>query len=225
MSDDGDHTATAGAGDDTRPVEVGIDGITEGDDMTLVTTREQGGQPQSSDTKFMGKKERRSSSLYKVFTFDYLGVASNKVVMERISKNGDKKVNFADYAIKVNRRNKMQKRVLLITDQAIYNMDPVNYKVKRRIPIAELGSLSLSSLPDNFFCMHVPSEYDYLMVSGRKTEIVTVLRMNFQNITSKELPVHFSDGFEYKIGTGSYRQIQFSKVDGGVSTQIFDKKQ
>eukprot|EP00300_Choanocystis_sp_HF-7_P033095 c45388_g1_i1.p1 GENE.c45388_g1_i1~~c45388_g1_i1.p1 ORF type:complete len:233 (-),score=50.53 c45388_g1_i1:76-774(-) len=200
--------------------------LAEGDDMTMVTTRiDQDGENADGTDKFMGRKERRHSSVFKVFMYDYLGLGSNKIVVDRISKNGDSKVQFADYAIKVNRRNKMQKRVLLITDLAIYNMDTVNYKIKRRIDLKLLGSVSMSTLPDNFFALHIPNEYDYLMVSGRKTEIVTVLMLNHENLTSEQLPINFNDSFEYKIGTGSHRKIQFKKVDGGVSTQIFDKKE
>jgi len=62
----------------------------------------------------------------------------------------------------------MQDRIILITETAIYNIDPGSYKCKRRIPLKELGSVSISKLPDNFFTLHVPSEYDYLMVSSKK---------------------------------------------------------
>eukprot|EP00298_Acanthocystis_sp_HF-20_P007658 c17198_g1_i1.p1 GENE.c17198_g1_i1~~c17198_g1_i1.p1 ORF type:complete len:215 (-),score=48.09 c17198_g1_i1:96-740(-) len=205
----------------------GID-VKEGDDMTLTTTRNSKHitkQELSNELgKFVGKKERRASSEQKIFCGDYLGLSTSKVVNERISKSGDKQILFADYAIKVNRKNKMQKRLIIITDNALYNMDPTNYKVKRRIPIVDIGSISMSNLPDNFFAIHVPSEYDYLMVSVRKTEIVTLLMREYENLKKSPLSISFNDGFEYKIANNHYRHIQFSKVEGGVNTQIYDKK-
>lgn len=88
--------------------------------------------------------------------------------------------------IKINKRNKMQDRILLMTgtsyfigrhgvavltflrkEQAVYNIDPSGYKMKRRIPIREVGAVSLSKLPDNFFCLHVPSEYVLDLASSR----------------------------------------------------------
>jgi len=59
----------------------------------------------------------------------------------------------------------------------------------------DLGSISLSKLPDNFFAIHVPSEYDYLLVSNKKTEIVTKLVENYEAVVGKPLPVNFGNRF------------------------------
>lgn len=101
-----------------------------------------------------------------------------------------------------------------VTDLAIYNIDPGSNKVKRRIALKDLGSVSLSKLPDNFFCMHVPTEYDYLMVSSKKTEIVTRLVEAFEKASGQKLPVNFSNSFDYKIDKDVYREILFTSVDG-----------
>eukprot|EP00163_Fabomonas_tropica_P023679 TRINITY_DN4107_c0_g1_i15.p1 TRINITY_DN4107_c0_g1~~TRINITY_DN4107_c0_g1_i15.p1 ORF type:complete len:145 (+),score=36.42 TRINITY_DN4107_c0_g1_i15:180-614(+) len=140
-----------------------------------------------------------------------------------MAKHGDKKVVFSDYVIKVNRRNKMQKRVLLISDQALYNLDPSNFKCKRRIPLTILGSVSMSKLSDNFFSLHMPSEYDYLMVSGKKCEIVTHIMNVYKETAGKALKVTFSNSFDYRIDSDNVREIHFTKVEGGVSTQIYTK--
>jgi hypothetical protein len=110
-----------------------------------------------------------------MFLGDYLSLATNAAILRTMAKHGDKALMFADHVVKVNRRNKMQRRTLLITDQAVYNLDPGSYKVKRRIPLSILGSVSMSSLQDNFFALHVPTEYDYLLVSSKKIEIVTTI--------------------------------------------------
>ena len=49
---------------------------------------------------------------------------------------GDMSVAFSDVIIKINKRNKMQERILLITEAAVYNIDPGSYKVKRRIDLS-----------------------------------------------------------------------------------------
>lgn len=118
----------------------------------------------------------------------------------------------------------MQERILLITDLAIYNVEPSSHKVKRRITLKELGSISLSKLPDNFFCLHVPSEYDYLLVSNKKTEIVTKIVEAYEKHAGTKLAVSFSNSFDYKIDNDVYREILFTNVEGGISTQIFTKK-
>ena len=72
-------------------------------------------------------------------------------------------------------------------DGSVYNIDPTNSKVRRRIALANLSHISTSLLRDNFFLLHVPSEYDYVYVSGRKTEIISVLRLAYQDATGDEL--------------------------------------
>ncbi|KCV71250.1 hypothetical protein H696_02200 [Fonticula alba] len=174
---------------------------------------------------FLGQKERRRSSAVKMFLGDYLSLASNANIIKVLARHRDQKITFSDIVVKINKRNKMQERILLLTEEAIYNIDPTNHKVKRRIALRELGGVRLSCLPDNFFCLHVPSEYDYLMVSNRKTEIVTKLMESYRELTGGDtLPVAFANTFDYRIDTDVYRDITFSEVEGGVSTQIFAKK-
>ena len=69
-------------------------------------------------------------------------------------------------------------------------------KVKRRIQLANISRLSTSLLSDNFFVVHVPLEYDYLFVSGRKTEIISVLRQAFTEATSQELSITMQNMYD-----------------------------
>ncbi len=75
------------------------------------------------------------------------------------------------------------------TDGAIYNIDPTSIKVRRRITLANVGHLSTSLLQDNFFIIHVPSEYDYLFICSRKTEVVSMLTKAYSEATGEELNI------------------------------------
>jgi len=196
-------------------------GINKTDAMTANNKDESDTSPQNL---FMGEKDRRRSSAIKVFLGDYLNLTNNQTIQKLLTKYGDKKVDFADVVIKINKRNKMQDRIILISEAAIYNIDPGSYKCKRRIPLKELGSVSLSKLPDNFFTFHVPSEYDYLMVSSKKTEIVTLLMQNTEKSTGTNLKINFSNKFEYRIDQDTVREIHFNRVEGGISTRIYTKQ-
>lgn len=88
---------------------------------------------------------------------------------------GDNQVLFADKVLKFTATGKMKRRILLITDFAIYIVDPETDSLKRRVALAAVEKMFLSELSDNFFAIIVPTEYDILMASTRKTEIVTVL--------------------------------------------------
>ncbi|EGG14716.1 hypothetical protein DFA_10975 [Cavenderia fasciculata] len=112
------------------------------------------------DAKFMGKKKRRNSSISKVFLGDFLSLSNNVSILKLISRYGDNRILFSDVLIKVNKRNKMQERIIFITDSAIYNVTPSDYKLKRRIAIASCSSISMSTFEDNFIVIHVQGEYD-----------------------------------------------------------------
>ena len=71
----------------------------------------------------------------------------------------------------------------------MYNIDPTSVKIRRRIALANISHVSTSLLSDNFFLVHVPTEYDYLFISGRKTEVVAVLRLAYMDATGEELNV------------------------------------
>lgn len=53
--------------------------------------------------------------------------------------------------------------------------------------MSNISHISTSLLSDNFFVIHVPTEYDYLLVSPRKTEIIGALRQAYSVATKEEL--------------------------------------
>lgn len=177
-----------------------------------------------SQEPFLGVKVRRRSSLNKVFQGDYLELNGNATVLKLLSKHGDKAVLFADAVIKVDRKFRMQKRLILITDVALYILETESFRVKRRISLETLESLRLSELNDNFFAVIIPAEYDYLLASTRKTEVVTVLLEATRKLTGHNISVKFSNSFEYNIDSETVRQVVFKQVDANVSTKFSDKR-
>lgn len=83
----------------------------------------------------------------------------------------------------------MKSRILLITDFAIYIVDPELDSLKRRIALAAVDKLCLSKLNDNFLAVIVPSEYDLLLASARKMEIVIAFNEATMKSSDYELEV------------------------------------
>jgi len=121
---------------------------------------------------------------------DHLCLAGNHSVQKMLNKHGKNTplpeiVKFSDFVIKINRREKEQTRVMLITNKAVYNLMPNNYgKCKRRIAIDELGSITASGISDEFV-LHVPAEYDYRFKSAKKDTICKVLQDLFKKYIQK----------------------------------------
>jgi serine/threonine protein kinase len=66
----------------------------------------------------------------------------------------------------------------MMTDKAVYNLLPSNYKkCKRRIPFSLVGSVTVSGHPSsNEFVVHVPAEYDYRFISLRRRDLLKSMR-------------------------------------------------
>lgn len=154
---------------------------------------------------------------------DYLNVASRPFLMKILQKQGDSKVLFADKVLKFTASGKMKRRNLIITDFAVYIVDPETDGLKRRIALAAVDKMCLSDLNDNFLSIIIPTEYDLLMASTRKTEIVTVLVDATKNASEYELEVDFSNRFEYSASADLVKEVQFEEAEGSVRTRIVKK--
>ncbi|KAE9464784.1 hypothetical protein C3L33_03306, partial [Rhododendron williamsianum] len=144
---------------------------------------------------FMGVKVRRKASRYRDYVGDYIDVPSRPYLTKILDKQGDKKVLFADRVLKFTGSGKMKRPIL-------------------RIALAALEKLCLSELSDNFFAMIIPTEYDILMASTRKTEIVTVLVEALKSTSDYELEVVLSNSFEYHAAADLVKEVQFDEVEG-----------
>ncbi|KAH9625771.1 hypothetical protein KSS87_010736 [Heliosperma pusillum] len=172
---------------------------------------------------FMGVKARRLASMHRDCSGDYLNVDSQPLLLKILNKQGDRQVLFADKVLKFTGTGKMKRRILIITDYALYIVDPESYSLKRRIALAAVEKLYLSKLCDNFLAIVIPTEYDMLMASTRKNEIVTVLVEATKNDSDFELDVIFKNRFDYNPAADLVKEVHFEEVEGGVKTRILRK--
>ncbi|KAK2983641.1 hypothetical protein RJ640_023175 [Escallonia rubra] len=216
--------------DDAQPVRYDADDsaasetLTNDDEGSLKLRPSEGNVTEDQEP-FFGVKVRRKASLHRDYRGDYLddnGTFVNwhfcntklpcSVYFEKY--DGDKIIFFADKVLKFTGSGKIKKRILLITDFAIYIVDPETDALKRRIALAAVDKICLSELSDNFFAIIVPTEYDLLLASTRKSEIVTVLVEATKSTSEYELEVFFSNRFEYQAAADLPKEIQFEEVEG-----------
>eukprot|EP01083_Nonionella_stella_P230725 815315_1 len=107
---------------------------------------------------------------------DYLGLKDNENIRKMLAKNGhvNEEVLMSDSVVKINKRGKEQKRIMLVTNLAMYNVTSMTrisgYVCRRRIKLESIRSISVSQC-SNEFVVHVPEEYDYRFKSHKKIEI------------------------------------------------------
>ncbi|XP_027338684.1 myosin IB heavy chain-like [Abrus precatorius] len=159
----------------------------------------------------------------KVCKRDYIDLPSNPYLMKILNKQGDQVVLFADKVLKFTGTGKMKFRILLITDFAIYIVDPDTDSLKRRVALAAVEKICVSELSDNFLAVIIPTEYDLLIASARKTEIVTAFGEATRRASDYELDVVSSNRFEYNATSDLVKEVEFEEVEGGVKTRILRK--
>eukprot|EP01117_Protostelium_nocturnum_P004082 TRINITY_DN1536_c3_g1_i2.p1 TRINITY_DN1536_c3_g1~~TRINITY_DN1536_c3_g1_i2.p1 ORF type:complete len:1084 (-),score=304.60 TRINITY_DN1536_c3_g1_i2:217-3468(-) len=179
---------------------------------------------------FRGHKERQRNSIGRPYSADYINYDLNYPLQDVIRRSGGQEiVLFADQVSKLNRRNRPERRDFVVTDQAFYIVaratkdNNVIYKLTRRTALADIQSISLSSLQDNYLIMHIPKEYDNLIENDKKTEIAAIIIGAVQNLTGRQLKVDFGDRLTYKIKNGDNRELEFFKNESATSQPILSK--
>eukprot|EP01083_Nonionella_stella_P096606 271637_1 len=126
---------------------------------------------------------------------DTLNLANEEDIKLLFETEGyaNEKVLLSEMITKVNAKGRNQKRILMITQKAIYNLKPKKLtKSQRRITIGNIGMITLSSMTPEFV-IHVPSEYDYHLISKNKIQICEQLQSLFFKTTMTELMVVYSE--------------------------------
>jgi len=77
-----------------------------------------------------------------------------------------------------------------------------------------VDKLYISNLSDNFFAIIVPTEYDCLMASTRKKEIVNVIVKAIKSTSEYEPEVASSNRFEYHAAAEVIKVVEFEDADG-----------
>ena len=156
----------------------------------------------------MNHKERRIGTINRSFVGDYIGYGDNPSLRALVGKK--ERVEFAYTVVKYDRRFRPQKRDLLLTAKTIYiigrekelkgpNKGQVIEVVKRKLDVASIGSVSMSTRQDDFIVLHVPSDYDTPLEMVFKTEFLTLLSEKYEAETKRKLIQNCSNPLMSKI--------------------------
>ncbi|KAL7977979.1 hypothetical protein Chor_004966 [Crotalus horridus] len=181
----------------------------------------------------LNKKERRRNSLNRNFMGDYLGLDNRPELRRFLGRR--ERVDFADTVTKYDRRFKTVKRDLILTPKFLYLIGREKVKqgpekgaikevLKRQLEVERIQSVSLSTLQDDFLIIH-ESQYDTVLESVFKTELLSLLFKRYGERTQKQLPIKFSNQLEFKVkkdgwgpwGAAGSRQIQFQICQGDLA--------
>jgi len=181
----------------------------------------------------LNNKQRRRFTLNRNFVGDYIGYQDNPALRAFVGKK--ERVEFAYTVKKYDRKFKMVKRDLLLSNKAIYiigrekmkkgpNKGQMVEALKRRIELENIAGVSLSTLQDDFVVIHVndiekANEYDSVLQFELKTEFLTLLRDKLKEAGS-DLRITFANSITVagkKEGWGgSKTQVMEFRQGGGL---------
>eukprot|EP01016_Furgasonia_blochmanni_P005651 TRINITY_DN1220_c0_g1_i19.p1 TRINITY_DN1220_c0_g1~~TRINITY_DN1220_c0_g1_i19.p1 ORF type:complete len:516 (+),score=69.59 TRINITY_DN1220_c0_g1_i19:66-1613(+) len=144
-----------------------------------------------------------------ISAYDYLGLRENQQIIKMLRKYGELKDDggdlsvalkvFSDFMYRINHREHKELRVLFITSQALYNLHPKkDYEVVRRIDLKKIHRVSLFETSPSLCAIHVEEEYDYLVQTYRRQNMLIFLKEMFERRGLNQFLVVSSTDFSIK---------------------------
>jgi len=142
---------------------------------------------------------------------DYLALENSNAYQSSLNtikkKSGFNRVIFSAHVRKVNKHNKNADRALLVTDRAIFKLDPgKGYKpMTKGVPLLKLRGMSVSVGSDQFLALHIDGADDIVvcmdkieqdLIAEAVANISRLMKVQFQ----RELPVQVSAQLSCTLG-------------------------
>jgi len=153
--------------------------------------------------------------------------AYTKSMQKLFNKYNDQNVMFCDYMDKRNSKNKMQRRVIVVTESNIYKQDPKKFTIAQEpIPIVSITDVVITKGPDQLVVLHTAGQAkhpDLLLDLAcgrdeegkeRMSEFVTVLFQVYTNVTGNPLKIVLQDNTDWRSkGKGKPAPISLPELE------------
>lgn len=128
------------------------------------------------------------------FQGDYLLLRDNPHVLAAVYRHGCDDVLFSDNMTQYGGLfNGKQRRVLAITNKAVYVFRPKTFRPERIIRVSEIKSLSVSRLRTDIFVIHHEAEGDLLLMCAKRAEVMYNLMLTHERETGRRLDYRFGE--------------------------------
>ena len=153
-------------------------------------------------TKSMVKELSFTRQMVAGYRGDYLHCNSDAAMLSLVYGNGDKSILFADMVLRWDHRSRPQDRYLLITDSRVYCLrskrqslfsSAYYHQLRRSVVLENLVSVSVSPSRGPAFVLHVNDQYDYLLESNKRQEVLYWLSRAYEARTGKQLRIVWGD--------------------------------
>ena len=116
--------------------------------------------------------------------YDYLNWSKDKEILSII---GNETLYYSNKIQKINHYNISQERFLVLTDQALYNIQ--KKKLKRKINYSEIRGITFTKLSSEFVVHGNEAEYDYYFQSPEKNILICLIAKFYEEKTNTPLKI------------------------------------
>ncbi|OAF68995.1 hypothetical protein A3Q56_03252, partial [Intoshia linei] len=149
---------------------------------------------------------------------DYMEVSSYPDIVGKIGKI--KKLQFAETISKYDRRFKMSKRHLILTQTKlfIFGQEKIKkgpdkgkkmYVIKYESPIEEVSSIKISTKQDDMIIVGFKNNIEFFLECKHKTEFIASLNSCYKNVNNRDLYINPCDRLVYTTKSNSKRNVTF----------------
>ena len=121
-------------------------------------------------------------------------------------------------------RSPRQRRVLVLTTRALYEMNSVGKLTtfRRRIKISDITAATVNNELTDVVALRLPSRYDILYTCQRRTELLSWLMLAKGNelyalVDGSNLQINFESPIRLKVKGGALMRTQFDERLGRIT--------
>jgi len=147
-------------------------------------------------------------ALKESFRGDYMNYKMSGPVTTLLHSWGDKgQILFCDQVEKWNRHNSKKVRVLLLTEEAIYNIDPKKLQCKREVRIKHVRCISLSRDASDIIVIHHTKAHDQIISTPKRAEFVYFLQRACFDLYERTIPHKYAERLYVNDKHGTVRDV------------------
>lgn len=154
--------------------------------------------------------------------FDYLALRSKthkyhkriQKLMERNFEDVTSPDFFSEYIKKIDTNYNKNKRILVITTDALYQLSK-NLSVLVRVPLIDIKSITMIKKSSTLCAIHCPGSFDHLVEMMRRTEFIMFLIHVFDKRGLPRPVIYYADGLKLKKGGKKDEVISFDPAKKG----------
>lgn len=125
---------------------------------------------------------------------DFAVCKTNKKIMVQIGTDEGETILFSCKVQKKNKFGLSQDRILLLTNQYLYNIKD-SATVQRKIGVADIKCITeCTKKKSNEFIIHIKKQYDYQYECKGRESIFQAIKYIFWHINKSNIPVYGIDG-------------------------------